>query len=239
MQILQQARQNIFDENVLIIAPKFINGTDMENTHGKVNNLLAWRANDWGEGGPSKLTADSHVSSFEVLDAIISYYSDPQRFSRVKKVALIGHSLGGQLVQRYAILGKGGRYTERVEQIFVVMNPSTYLYLKDDIPYKYGLAGRQKAFVHYSPAASTSVQELTLRFRQRRLLYLHGERDFGTGDERPLAMAQGKNRFERSKNWCNHLHSLVWPALHTFAYVPNVGHDAGKMMASSQFKSIL
>ncbi|PWN34222.1 uncharacterized protein FA14DRAFT_156886 [Meira miltonrushii] len=239
MQILRQARQNLSDENVLIIAPKFLNGTDSANTAGQASNLLIWRGNDWGEGGPSKSTAGSPITSFEVLDAIISYYSDPTRFTRLKKVVLVGHSLGGQLVQRYSVLGKATKHAEHLEPIFVVMNPSTYLYLRDDIPYKYGLAGRQKAFAHYSSAASISTQELTLRFRQRKVHYLHGERDLGTGDERPLAMAQGRNRFERSQNWCNHLHSLVWPATHTFAYVPNVGHDAGKMMASSHFKSIL
>lgn len=236
MQILQQARQNISDENVLIIAPKFLNGTDTEKTE---SNLLVWKGNDWGEGGPSKPTAGSQITSFEVLDAIISYYSDLIRFTRLKKIVLVGHSLGGQLVQRYSILGKATEHTEHLEPIFVVMNPSTYLYINDDVPYKYGLAGRQIAFAHYSSAALTSTQELTFRFRQKTVHYLHGENDLGTGDERPLAMAQGKNRLERSKNWCNHLHSLVWPATHTFAYVPNAGHDAGKMMASSRFKSIL
>jgi len=236
MQILQQARENISDENVLIIAPKFLNGTE---THGHKDNLLTWKGNDWGEGGPSRTIHGSQISSFEVLDNIISYYSDPMRFTRLKKVVIVGHSLGGQLVQRYSILGKGCKHADRIELVFVVMNPSTYLYLKEEVPYKYGLAGRQKAFAHYSHAASMNAQELMLRFKQRRVHYLHGERDAGTGDERPLAMAQGKNRIERSKNWCDHLHSLVWPALHTFAYIPNVGHDAGKMMASSHFKSIL
>lgn len=224
----------------MIIAPHFINGTDKVHVQGQTKKLLIWKGNDWGEGGSSKATIEGdQISSFEVLDSFISFYGDRTRFKNVRKVILLGHSLGGQMIQRYSILGKGLEYDQQLELVYVVMNPSTYLYLKEDIPYKYGLAGREKAFVNYSPAVSISVREIWLRLQKRKVFYLHGQKDSGIGDERLLAMMQGKDRIERSQSWCNYLHFLVWPKLHSFAYVSNTGHDAGKMMASSQFQRIL
>jgi len=47
------------------------------------------------------------VSSFEALDAILGRLADRTIFPNLKTVVLAGHSGGAQVVQHYAIVGKG------------------------------------------------------------------------------------------------------------------------------------
>lgn len=169
----------------------------------------------WGEGGPSRTPVGSQTSSFEALDALLAFHADATTFPHVQRIIVgrcdlafirlltgsrlsfdnvVGHSLGAQLVQRYSLLGKGldTSASRRVDLAFVVMNPSTYLYLDESRTYKYGLAGRAACLSHY-PAALLDRASIERKLGQRRVHYLHGEKDTGVGDDREQAMEQGRS----------------------------------------------
>ena len=90
---------------------------------------------------------------------MIARLNDRDRFPALKEVVVAGHSAGGQLVQRYAVVGRPAARSAGLR--FVVSNPSSYLYFSDERPqgdgrfaapsdaavcpqynrWKYGLAG--------------------------------------------------------------------------------------------------
>lgn len=108
--------------------------------------------------------------------------------------------MGGQLIQRYSIVGGGPSARTGLSVTYVIANPSTYLWLDSQRPakqcpeqnkYKYGLDGMREALAIYEPAQH-EVAELWTRYAGRTVHYLHGDNDNGKGDGRPAAMAQGE-----------------------------------------------
>ena len=75
------------------------------------------------------------MSSFEVLDKIITllYKKNPY----IKELVIIGHSAGGQFVNRYSA---GNRMHQNILQNYktniryIVVNPSSYLYFNEERP---------------------------------------------------------------------------------------------------------
>jgi pimeloyl-ACP methyl ester carboxylesterase len=229
-QIFRQVPGHIHNRrDVIVVAPRFLNGLD--RVHGE--GILVWKGNEWGEGGSSREPVGSHVSSFEAIDALIAHYR------QVSHVFLIGHSMGAQLVQRYTILGAGRPAASPHMQIdYIVMNPSTFLFLNDR-PYKYGLYDRQAIVPAAYTPAHYQTADLIQRLSRRHVHYLNGSNDKGVGDDREEAMRQGANRLARAATWQDHLSTL---GIHTPGrahIVPGVSHDAGHMMASSQFAVVL
>lgn len=85
---------------------------------------------DWHWGGDSTEELPATLSSFEVLDEIIEtlFASCP----RLENVIVGGHSAGGQLIQRYALLTKLN-IDARVR--YFVANPSSLAWLDSTRPY--------------------------------------------------------------------------------------------------------
>ncbi|PWN98330.1 hypothetical protein FA09DRAFT_329926 [Tilletiopsis washingtonensis] len=242
---------------IAIVAPMFLNGDDKgmyEGSNGKngSDRLLVWKGDGWGQGLPAQFPADKAgqgpdgaagpgVSSFDALDRLGSHYADTNLFPKLTNVIYLGHSMGGQLIQRYSIVGGGPSARTGLSVSYVVANPSTYLWLDDKRPgvqspdqnkYKYGLDGMREALAIYEPAQHDAA-ELWTRYATRTVHYLHGDADNGKGDGRAAAMAQGKNRKQRAHNWHAFIASRGTPAGHTEDWVPGVGHDGGGMFAST------
>jgi hypothetical protein len=66
--------------------------------------------------------------------------ADRSLFPNLKAVVLAGHSGGGQLVQRYAVVGKAAAAltSTGIHLRYVVANPSSYLYFSDERPSRGG-----------------------------------------------------------------------------------------------------
>ena len=158
----------------------------------------------WGEGGASQYPRGSDISSFEVLDALVAYYGSKNRYPRLEHLAIVGHSMGGQLVQRFSVLG---RPSSQVPLSYVAMNSSTYMYLNNE-EYKYGLRNMGETLSCYRPAF-VDINELQHRIRSRQIHYLQGALDKGVGDERDDAMKQGKIRAKREWQRTERLMLLV------------------------------
>jgi hypothetical protein len=130
-------------DDILIIAP------DFNYEHDKLvhprdafwNSSKPW--GDWRVGAESDpaCCGDSGmtVSSFDVLDHMLSILTNKRLFPKMDKISYVGHSAGGQMVQRYAVMSVLAAlwdYDEDIDVEFVVANPSSYTYLTD-LRYKY------------------------------------------------------------------------------------------------------
>lgn len=100
--------------------------------------------------------------------------------------------MGGQLVQRYSVLGQP---SSQVPLSYVVMNSSTFMYLNNE-DYKYGLRNLDQTLSCYRPA-QVDINELQNRIRSRQVHYLQGASDKGVGDDRDDAMKQGEQELKR------------------------------------------
>ncbi|GKY99590.1 hypothetical protein MPSEU_000913300 [Mayamaea pseudoterrestris] len=125
-------QQSHFDpENVLLVAPRFPNMDDDEleiidnGTAIRWSNEAdgAWR---YGEAAmyPLELQSDS-FSSFQAIDLLIQTVNT-SNYTSLQRVAIVGHSSGGQFVQRWALMTSSWN-----DSLFhgVVANPSSYAYL--------------------------------------------------------------------------------------------------------------
>jgi pimeloyl-ACP methyl ester carboxylesterase len=70
------------------------------------------------------------LSSFDAIDSILARLADRSVFPNLAHIVLAGHSAGGQIVQRYAVVGTG---TDKLTALgvrvrYVVANPSSYAY---------------------------------------------------------------------------------------------------------------
>jgi len=86
---------------------------------------------DWHWGGESTPELNSTISTFAVLDEILETLLDRRVYPNLTRVVLAGHSAGGQIVQRYALLST--REVDRRVKFFVA-NPSSVAWLSSDRP---------------------------------------------------------------------------------------------------------
>ncbi|MBM3547667.1 MAG: alpha/beta fold hydrolase [Alphaproteobacteria bacterium] len=237
----------------LVIAPQFLAKVDLEK-HGLAGSRLAfWSLDGWKEGALSE--SDPPMSSFAALD----HLADRKRYPKLRSVVVAGHSAGGQIGHRYAVLGGADeRLAEKgIALTHVVANPSAYLYLTPErtagggfaIPdasacpdyddYKYGLG---KLPVHFG----VDRARLGARYAKRRVAFLLGEVDNDPQhpqlDRTCCAAAQGPNRFDRGKAFHAYerwLFGECVAARHTLATVPGIGHDNAAMFQSEQGLALL
>ena len=167
----------------LIIAPSFKRIDDP-----KEKDELFWGRKwyqKWKYGYPSQNA--SPISSFKLIDELIFQVSNQSNFPNLKNIIIIGHSAGGQFIQRYAV---GTTIDQNINHklILVPSNPSSYLYLNENRyhfkngnfhlmkepshncsdynQYIYGLENLPPYFSGFSKA------ELYKNFQKKNLIYL-------------------------------------------------------------------
>ncbi|EME46792.1 hypothetical protein DOTSEDRAFT_169606 [Dothistroma septosporum NZE10] len=133
---------NINSDSVAIMAPFFPNGDDkgygypwtdgVSPGEGSTSNALVWAGSQWSKGANNQYpTSSTDTSSFYVLDQIIQYFNDATTFPNLHQIVLVGHSMGGQMLQRYAAVGDN--LNTRVPVTYWVGNPNSYSWLS---PYR-------------------------------------------------------------------------------------------------------
>lgn len=125
--------------NTLVIAPQFLNASDVKRNHLD-NQVLRWKGNDWMAGAPS--TAPGQISAYGALDQIIKHLGNRTLFPALKEIVVAGHSGGGQVVQRFALTGHDHPTlrTEGIRLRYVVANPSSYAYFTAQRPVQFDTA---------------------------------------------------------------------------------------------------
>ena len=83
----------------VVIAPQFVE----EGDHGNVSPQTLYWDGEWPGG--SDALAPAQISTYDVLDAMVARLSDRGAFRSCAR-SCCGHSAGGQIVQRYAVVGK-------------------------------------------------------------------------------------------------------------------------------------
>ena len=120
-------------KTTLLITPQYANEED--ETYG---SELFWKKAEWKDGYGSISNEHSHqkvrMSSYEVLDSLVTAVLNAGKFPHVEKVVVAGHSAGGQFVQRYSAITPLPDLLTNVKFRFIVMNPSSYLYPDDQRP---------------------------------------------------------------------------------------------------------
>ncbi|WP_204259674.1 YXWGXW repeat-containing protein [Lichenicola cladoniae] len=229
----------------LLVTPLFPDDDDRPAA-----DTLRWHHNEWMDG--QMASAPAALSSFDAMDAIIARLSDHSLFPALKTIVLVGHSGGGQFVQRYAVLTHGEARAAQagIAMRYVIANPSSYAYFSPDRPteaggftpypldqchrfnrWKYGL----EDLPIYGGDARPS--ELERDYVQRDIEYLLGTLDTDPDrtaiDKSCGAEAQGPNRYERGHDYFRYLQarhpSDLRQQLHD---VPGVGHDTSGMLTS-------
>ncbi|MDQ6929876.1 MAG: alpha/beta hydrolase [Candidatus Eremiobacteraeota bacterium] len=235
-----RAIANARASNTLLIAPQFIEAGDLKGNIQR--ETLRWN-DDWPGG--SDAAAPAPISTYDVFDAMIERLADRSRFPHLQEIVLVGHSAGGQIVQRYAAVGKApqlGGLARGPRVHLIVSNPSSYFYFDDTRPlphpncvdfsrWRYGLAGAP-------PYVRGDAAQLEARYVIRHVTYL-----LGTGDVNPqendldrscAAEAQGAFRFVRGKNFIAYLKSRhPHGTAQDYAFVRGVGHDNRRMFNSA------
>jgi pimeloyl-ACP methyl ester carboxylesterase len=239
-----QAAAGDAGKTTLMIVPQFLAGVDIDAYHLPADTLR-WTLEGWEGGDPA--LAPAPVSSFEALDAILARLADRKLFPNLRQVVVAGHSGGGQVVQRYAIAGRGepALAQQGIGVRYVVANPSSYAYFNNERPepsiaascpgyndWKYGMEVRP-AYLADRPAAA-----LEQAYVARRVIYLLGTLDTNPNhpalDKSCMAEAEGPYRYARG-----HAYAATMAARdagtpnHSVWDVRGVGHDGDKMLTSS------
>jgi pimeloyl-ACP methyl ester carboxylesterase len=224
--------------STLVVAPLF---TDAP-TNG--DQRLTW-GSGWREGSTSNNPDGTRVSSFTAMDLLAA--AARTTFGASVPLVVVGHSAGGQFVQRYA------EGSDAPFDAFVPMNPSSYAYLGsqrwsgetrlDSVAgcpgydtWKYGLDGLN--------GYMGDAGDLRVRYAAHRVALLLGGSDVVRDDSLYMgceADAQGRTRLERGQLFFGHLADQLGsrPSGHTLSVVPQVGHDGRSMIRSAQARAVL
>ena len=243
--VVAAARQEQALDATLIMAPHF--QTDEDDPAG---DEVFWTSGGWKQGDRS--VNGGGVSAYAVLDQVIERLGDRSGFPNLRQIVITGHSAGGQFTSRYAAGSRVQNPLTRHAFRYVIANPSSYMYLRQERPvlsdpggndfrvpatacrfndYRYGLDARNA----YMNAVSAS--SLQSQYRTREVIYLLGSDDIYDSNDLDVTCAanfQGFNRFERG-NWFFAFMNRFFPtASHTLRVVPDVGHSGREMYTSEE-----
>ncbi len=235
--------------DTLVIAPQFLNEQDVAR-HQLPDALLRWQGNAWMGGEPA--LGPQPLSSFAVFDALLARLADRRLLPNLQEVVIAGHSGGGQVVQRYAVLGQGEKplADSGIRLRFVIANPSSYAYFDASRPdaqgrpapftgaascpdfdtWKYGMQGLP------AYAEGRDAVALERHYVQQSITYLLGDQDTNPNhpalDKSCAAEAQGPYRLARGLNYYHYLQGRHPGLTQRLVEVPGVGHDGDAIFTS-------
>jgi pimeloyl-ACP methyl ester carboxylesterase len=199
--------------DTLVIAPQFLDHDDIA-AHHLPDAILRWDREQWLDGNPA--LGPKAISAFDGFDAILARLTDRSTFPNLAQIVLAGFSAGGQVVQRYAAVGKG---ENAIPLRFIVGSPSSYVYFDDERPlpgggfgplpgaaacpdynrWKYGFAGGLPPYAQ--AAARQGTLALERSYVARDIVYLVGANDTDPNhrllDKSCAGEAEGPTRFTR------------------------------------------
>ena len=256
--------RNDLKKSTLVIAPQFLMEKHVVNNTEK--NLLFWKVYPfWGSSTSMTKSADKNlkISAYSILSEIIAELCSKTTFPNIQKITVLGHSAGGQFVNRFAASNTVEFDTARPAGIqckYIVMNPSSYVYFSpkrsvngsvrnfsipppevmEEYPgynnYGYGL---DKLYLYHRQSGLTP-EKIRQMYPQRNVVYLLGEKDCQTDSSmsvHPHAMLEGKNRLERGRIYYGHLVDEFGQDIRNnqrIVLIPNVGHSGRDMILSDR-----
>jgi hypothetical protein len=244
------------DQTSLIIAPQFVNQDDVAQ-YGLADDILFWTNNQWrlGDRSANSDPRPANVSSYALVDELLSRIADSGNFCNLSTVIVSGHSGGGQFSQHFAAgsLGENHLVGELGLSVhYVTMNPGSLLYLDparrvpDTDMFAPPDAGECPNYNRYGYGldnlnaymARAGAQAIRCQYGQREVVYILGEEDTHIDAELDVscpACLQGANRFERGSTYYRYLQYFYGPNIlnyHVLETVPGVGHSSPLMYLS-------
>jgi hypothetical protein len=211
-------------DNVAIIAPFFANNLDKNVAYpyddasgSSQSNALVWDSYDWAYGRNNMYPASStNISTFHVLDEIVAYFENRDEFPNLHEIVIAAHSMGAQLVQRYAALTDVSS-SDRVKVTFWPSDPNSYAWLSNARPpgpyvdcptwdnYPEGFSEYVSDKQQYGAAlVSRGHDAIRANYESKQISYLRSNQDVGdytvTGCG---AYSTGPNRDVRFTNFMN------------------------------------
>lgn len=228
--------------NSVVIAPQFLADFDIL-AHTLPAATLGWNYDRWARGEPALTPAP--LSGFDAVDAVLAHLADRHLFPRLETVVIAGFSAGAQIVQRYAVVGRGEAALTKagISTHYVVSDPSSFLYFTPDRPvpnpscktentWHYGFGAGAPPYVQGAPA------ELEARYASRNVTYLMGMSDTDPNhpvlDKSCAGEAQGPQRFARGHAYFAMMQSRHPTGLNQrLIDVPGIAHEGAKMFNSA------
>jgi hypothetical protein len=242
-------------KETLVIAPQYANAEDLDFYH-LGNDFLYWDKAQWKDGHTSASERGRQqavrMSSYEVLDSMLTLVLTSNLFPHIRRVVIVGHSAGGQFVQRYSAITPLPDLLTQFTFRFIVMDPSSYMYPDGKRPLgdkTFGLPDPSTCpeYNHYPKgleelntyARTAGADKIRYNMLHRDIVILLGAEDTRTDDPNLdvtcAANLEGPYRLERGKQFFAYISS--WPEYgdkKNFAIVPNSGHNGDKMINSDE-----
>lgn len=248
--------------DIIVLAPQFLMDTHVKNNSEE--NLLYWNVSPFYGSSISttkSFDGDLRISAYQILEDIIADYCDKKIFPNLNRITILGHSAGGQMVNRFAAGNTVEFDKARPQNIhirYIVMNPSSYIYFSpkravdgstkkfavpsetqiDNNPgynnYAYGL----NALYSFHRGKRLTPEKIRELYPQRNVVYLLGQKDCvadGSMSIVPAAMMQGRNRLERGMIYFGHLvdeFGLEIEKNQQLQLIKGVGHNGRGMILS-------
>ena len=118
-------------DNTLVIVPRMASSDGAGCRDVLAPNEVSWNCNSWRSGGPS--ISHPSVTSFDLLDEILRKASRKDVFPNLRTIVVVGHSAGGQVVNRYEMTSQVHDKLG-VPITYIVANPSSYAYPDSERP---------------------------------------------------------------------------------------------------------
>ena len=233
---------NVPKEEVLVIAPQFLNQYD-NATNSDGSKALYWHGIDWIF---SEKALNGPVSTYGAIDRIVALLSDRNRFPALQRIMIVGHSAGGQLVQRYAMVGRATDALGHsgLDLRYIVANPSSFVYPvawrpRPEIVKGCPLYDKWRYGMGDIPAnvSERSKDALVRSYLKLNITYLNGTADNDPNnpflDRGCEAETQGVSRLDRGQRFFAMLSKRFGrPSRQKICYVPGVAHEETKMLVS-------
>jgi hypothetical protein len=187
--------ERAWNKTCLCWAPHFPTTGETKDPKQNVWTRHGWVKGDASEGG-------SGMTSFEFMDVINRTIL--KKFPGINTAALMGHSGGGQSLSRYTGVSVLPEEMPGVTFHYVIIAPSTYLWLVPDRNWFLGL-GKLNTY-----ASKVGADKIKQNYLARNVVVLCATGDTGSDqlDMSSGAMQQGANRYERAINFVAHLKKL-------------------------------
>jgi len=219
---------------------------------------LVWWDDHWAGGATNQYPPSrKFVSSFDVLDQLVQYYGNKAMFPNIHQIVVAGHSMGAQMVHRYAAVGKTSAQLGITTPVsYWIGDPNSYVWFATDRPLSTSKCAAdiydnwREGFTRYVPygsAHSTNMMyntalvaqgrdALLANYQSRTIAHARAIQDHGDYSDDCAPYTTGQDRNERFftfiKRFPISCANPAGPGCHTVDIV-NSPHDAPTMFKAA------